>query len=177
MTVDDGSALTGEVVFATPQNNASLSRQATANRALRLARGVYVTGTALPPEAVGYFHRFTIIEHFWPGAVLCGVTALNAGEVVSGYMFVAHPYPERTGKLELPGFTVQPQVAPGPLPGDVELVNGLWMSGVARRLVENVNLRGRPTRVKPAPTPSGVRSSGSPTQAPLRCGQYSRNWI
>ena len=54
MTVDDGSALTGEVVFATPQNNASLSRQATANRALRLARGVYVTGTALPPEAVGY---------------------------------------------------------------------------------------------------------------------------
>ena len=88
----------------------SLSRQAKAGRALRLGRGVYVVETILPSEAVAQSHRFTIIEHFRPGAVLCGITALQGGEVADGCMFVAHPDPDRVVKLELPGITVHPQV-------------------------------------------------------------------
>jgi hypothetical protein len=74
------------------------------------------------------------------------VYALAGGEPVDGRVFVAHPQPKRTAPLALPGLTVHVQHGPGSLPGDMPLPDGLWLSGVARGLVENVHLAGRPPR-------------------------------
>lgn len=140
----------GSVIIATPQNKAGLSRQEKAGTAFRAAPGVYVVGSTLPREAAVRHHRLAIIAAVWPKAVLCDRTALAGGEPVDGWVFVAHPEPRRHADLQLPGVTISVRVGPGALPGDMEMPQGLYLSGVARKLVENVSLRGRPPQDRPA---------------------------
>jgi hypothetical protein len=140
----------GNLVFATPQNRATLSRQSKAGRALRLAPGVYAVGATLPPEKVVYHHRFAIIAHYWPGAVLCDRTALTGGQPYEGWIFIAHPEPARVQVLKLPGVTISVRVGPGQLPGDMPYPEALFLSGAARLLVENVSTAGRPPIGRPA---------------------------
>jgi hypothetical protein len=137
-------------VFSTPQNRAGLSRQTKAGRAMRLTTGVYAVDATLPPEKVVYHHRFEIIAHHWPDAVLCDRTAYRGGEPEDGWMFVCHPEPKRTNDLRLAGLTVTVRVGPGPLPGDMPWPSGLSLSGPARTLVENITAAGRPPRGRPA---------------------------
>ena len=134
----------GTLVFSSQSNRAQLSRWASAGRALRLTPGVYALDATLPPEAVARQHRLAVIAHVWPGAVLCGRSALSGAEPVEGFVYVAHPQPPRTADLRLPGLTVRMQRGPGQLPGDMSLPEGLWLSGPARSLVENVHTVGRP---------------------------------
>ncbi len=115
-----------------------------------MAPGVYLVGSALPREAAVRHHRNSIIAVIWPGAVLCDRTALAGGEPFEGWVFIAHPDPQRHANLEMPGVTVSVRVGPGPLPGDMEMPDGLFLSGVARKLVENVTLPGRPPKGRPA---------------------------
>jgi hypothetical protein len=136
----------GTLTFATASNRAHLSRLAKAGRALRLAPGAYAVGAALPPEEVARNHRFGIICRYWPTAVLCGRTALAGGMPVDGWMFVAHPDPQRRAPLRLPGLRVGVEIGPPALPGDMPMPEGLAISGTARRLVENVDVRGRRPR-------------------------------
>lgn len=144
---------TGTLERLTDGNRAHLSRLARAGRAMRLTRGIYVVGASLPPERVAWHHRFAVIAATWPGAVLCGRTALAGGEPVGGVMYVAHADPRRTTDLTIPGLVVRVQVGPARLPGDMAFPEGLWLSGAARRLVENVNVRGRPR-----PSVAGTRA-------------------
>jgi hypothetical protein len=138
----------GDFVVATPADHSRLSRQVRSGQALRLASGLYAVGATLPPEQVARHHLFAVIAHVWPGAVLCGRTALAGGIAVDGEMYVAHPNPPRRNELALPGVTVVPFIGPPALPGDMGLPNGLSLSGQARQLVENVYLRGRQPRFR-----------------------------
>ncbi|MGH7861520.1 MAG: Fic family protein [Candidatus Dormibacteraceae bacterium] len=140
----------GRLVVATPQTKASLSRQAKAGTAVRVAPNVYIVGATLSPEQAVAHHRTAIIGVFWPGAVLSDRTALTGGMPYQGWIFIAHPDPVRRADLELPGFTVSPRIGPGPLPGDTRMPDGLHISGPARRLVENVSIAGRPPRGRPS---------------------------
>lgn len=140
----------GELVVATPGNKAHLSRQSKAGRALRLAPGLYVLNATLPRANVVYQHRFSLIAHYWPGAVLSDRTALRGGEPHEGWIFIAHPEPGRTQDLQLDGLTVSVRVGPGQLPGDMPMPAGLFLSGQARALVENVSGLGRPPVGRPA---------------------------
>ncbi|MGW6915001.1 hypothetical protein ACWGB8_14490 [Kitasatospora sp. NPDC054939] len=146
MSADRASGSAGDLVFAASQRDRALDQQVKASRALRLAPGVYAVGADLPPETVAYIHRFSLIEHYWPGGVLCGPTAMSGGEPVDGYMFVAHAGQGRKTALKLPGLTVQPTAGPGPLASDESGPGGLWTSGTARRLLENVSQGKRPPR-------------------------------
>jgi hypothetical protein len=140
----------GSVVIATPQNKAGLSRREKAGTAFRAAPGVYVVGSELPPDAAVRHHRFAVIAAVWPGAVFCDLTAFAGGEPVQGWVFIAHPGPRRRADLQLPGVTVSVRVGPGALPGDMAMPHGLFLSGGARKLVENVSLPGRPPTGRPA---------------------------
>jgi hypothetical protein len=140
----------GRLVVATAQNKAGLSRQAKAGAAFRAAPGVYIVGATLPPEHAVRHHRTGIISVFWPGGVLCDRTALAGGEPVDGWVFVAHPSPRRRSDLVLAGVTVSPRTGPGSLPGDMPMPDGLYLSGPARKLVENVSVAGRPPKSRPA---------------------------
>jgi hypothetical protein len=136
----------GRLEFATATNRSHLSRLARSQGAQRLASGIYAVGATLPPEGVVRHHRLAIIAHFWPEAVLVGRTALAGSEPVDGWIYVSHREPARLSALTLPGLTVGVQIGPGQLPGDMSLPEGLWLSGTARGLVENVHRSGRPPR-------------------------------
>ncbi len=133
-------------MVATPQNKASLSRQAKAGGAFRAGPNLYIVGATLPPEHAVRHHRFGIIAAFWPGAVICDRSALAGGDSQDGWMFVAHPNPARRSDLGLPGLTISPRVGPESLPGDMPMPGGLFLSGPARLLVENVSVAGRPAK-------------------------------
>jgi hypothetical protein len=134
----------GSLARANPGNAAHLSRQAKSGIALRLAPGLYVVGASLPPEQIARHHLFEIISTYWPGGVLCGLTALRGGGPVDGVVYVAQSNPARPNPLQLPGIRIVPVVGPDELPGDLSMPEGLSLSGPARVLVENVHLRGRP---------------------------------
>ena len=138
----------GDLVAATPAEHSRLSRQARSGHALRLASGLYAVGATLAPEQVARHHLQAVIAHIWPGAVLCGRTALAGGVAVNGEVYIAHPNPPRRTELALPGVTVVPFVGPPALSGDMGLPLGLSLSGQARQLVENVSLRGRQPRFR-----------------------------
>ncbi len=140
----------GTLSFATPGTRASLSRQAAAGRAIRLAPGIYAVGASVAPEKVAYHHRFDIIGRIWPGAVLCDRTATAGGEPIEGWMFVCHPDPPRRADVVLPGLTIVPRVGPAPLPGDMPMPGGVYLSGPVRGLVENAVAVGRPRVAKPS---------------------------
>jgi len=129
--------------MATAASRAELSRRAKSGRAQRLAPGIYADGATLPPKDVARQHLLEIVAAIWPGAVLCGRTALSGGQPEGGTLFVALPEPTRKSPLELPGVTITPVVGPGDLPGDMPLPEGLFLSGPARCLVENIDLPGR----------------------------------
>ena len=138
----------GEFAAATTADYSRLSRLAKAGKAQRLAAGLYVVGATLPPEQVARHHLHAVVAAIWPDAVLCHRTAIAGGIPVDGAIYVAHPEPARTQLLRLPGVSIVPLVGPAPLPGDIQLPHGLWMSGPTRVLIENVTLRGRPAKSK-----------------------------
>jgi hypothetical protein len=145
----------GRLVIATEQNKAGLSRQAKSGTAVRVAPSVYIVGPTLPIESAVRHHRNAIVAAFWPAAVLADRTALAGGVPVDGWLFIAHPDPLRRADLVLPGMTVSVRTGPGSLPGDMPMPDGLYLSGPARRLVENVGVRGRPPKGRP------VRQAGT----------------
>ncbi len=138
----------GEFAAASNAGYSRLSRLAKSGRAQRLAPGLYAIGATLPPEQVARHHLHNVAASMWPGAVLCHRTALAGGMPVDGAIYVAHPDPPRAQSLQLPGISIVPLVGPSALPGDIQLPHGLWMSGPARALAENVTLRGRPAKSK-----------------------------
>jgi hypothetical protein len=131
-------------IARTSTDRARLSRQSRAGRAMQLAPGIYAVGATLPAAAVARHHLLAVVAHVWPSAVICDRSALAGGQPVDGYLFICHPHPPRAGALQLPGVTVTPRVGPGPLPGDMPMPDGLFVSGPVRQLLENIPARGRP---------------------------------
>lgn len=125
-----------------------MARQHRAGKAVRLAAGVYVIGATLPPEDLARRHLYKIIAHFWPGAVICDRSAFDGAS--SDSVFVCHPKPPRAANLALPGVTVFCRPGPGPLPGDMPMPEELHLSGVARGLLENADVGGRPPKNRPS---------------------------
>lgn len=138
----------GSLEWATTATQSRLSRAVSAGTALRLAPGVYVSGASVGLEHVARHHLFPIVAKYWPRAVLCGKSAASGGLPVDGELYVSLPEPPRRSPLILPGVKVIAFAGPGELPGDIQMPHGLWMSGAARCLVENVYLRGRQARFR-----------------------------
>ena len=136
----------GSLEFPSSTNRARYSRMAAAGTAMRIAPGVYVVGSQLPPAETGRHHLLAVVAHVLPGGVLCGRSALTGGLPNDGRLYVAAPPGARKASLRMPGVTVEPVVGPGPLPGDLQMPHGLWLSGNARKLVENIDVRGRRPR-------------------------------
>lgn len=137
----------GRLEFAaSPTEAKALARLADAGKAQKIAPGIYAVEATLPLKEVVRLHQNEIVAHVWPGGVYCGISALSAGAPKQAMVFVAHPAPDRTTKLKLAGVTIFPVIGPGALPGDIALPGGVFISGPARKLVENVTFVGQPAR-------------------------------
>ena len=122
-----------------------LSLLAKRGSAVRLAPGLYVVGATLPVEQLVRHHALSIISGVWPGGILCARTAFAGGIPDEGKFFITPAdASQRRQPLALPGLTIVAVEGPPRLPADMGLPDGLFLSGTARGLVENVSVRGRP---------------------------------
>lgn len=146
MTIATGHPA-GELAFTSraDRSDERVGRLARLGRAVKLAPSVYAVNATLLVEDVAAFHRNAIAAHFWPGGVLCGVTALTGGQRAAE-VYVSTAGRGRRSPLVLPGTRLVPVDGPGALPGDGQVVGGLFIAGRARTLVENVHVTGRPAR-------------------------------
>lgn len=149
----------GVLRVATPSTRAHLSRLTRAGRAWSLAPRLYVEGASLPRESVARHHALAVIDHVWPGAVLCDRSGLSGPVPIDGWMFLCHPQPARSSDLTMPGLVLSPRVGPGPLPGDIPLPGlDVHQAGQVRTLVENVSAAGRPPAPGRPPRRAGTRA-------------------
>ena len=159
----------GTLTVRTDSNRQTLTRAVKAGRAMRLAPGLYVVDATLPVEQVVRHHLFSIIAAVIPGGVICGRSALAGNPAPGGNVYVGHSQPARKTSLAIPGYTIVPLTAPGPLPGDMLLPGGIHQSGIARSLLENIDLQGRPAAFR-----AGTKSVEDKIDDIARTGGHAR---
>jgi len=140
----------GELIYLANNPSAAermrMSRLKKAGEAIQLGQNLYVVGTTMKVKDVVRHHCDTIISLYWPGGVVVGKSALSSSLRDGGEVFISSPNPKRVNPLTLEGVTIIPILGPGSLPGDIPLPNGVFISGDARRLIENVHLIGKPAK-------------------------------
>jgi hypothetical protein len=129
------NAVWPDLVFAGDADPAVLTRAVQRGTLRRLARGIYTGDTAAEPEAVVHRHLRSIVEHEFPGAVIADRSVLDAGMANDGTLFVVH---NRQRPVEFPGVVVYPRPGPGPVTGDMEYPEGLFISSLERALLDNL---------------------------------------
>ena len=96
---------------------------------------MYTSLVDADPAEVVRRHWSKIVGHELPDAVVVDRSARAAGPV-DGTLFVDHP---RTRPLQLPGLDVVARRGPGPVPGDMEMPDGLWIASIARQLLDDLD--------------------------------------
>jgi Fic/DOC family len=113
---------------------------------VRLARGLWTDEVHAEPAGVVAANWMEIVGKMLPGAVIADRSAF-AMRPVDGLLFVSH---RRTGPLELPGLTVYPDGRTDYRRNDdspMDRLGNLYASSTARALVDNAEMRGRPSAV------------------------------
>jgi predicted transcriptional regulator of viral defense system len=130
-----------DLVFADQRNRARLSRAARDGRLRRLARGIYTQDTHSPAEAVVARHRWAIVAHLIPDAVIVDRSAASGGAPAHHTLFVASK--QRIRDVELPGLRIAVR-AGHRLTSDLPWASDLAIASPARTLVDNLAVsRGR----------------------------------
>jgi len=145
-----GPALgSGEVFLAREVPAASLSRAQAGGLVRRLARGLYTTNVTDTPEEVTRRNIWRIVALLFPGGVIGDRSVVSGGRPSEdGSIYLISPeIGERERVVELPGITIRARRGGGEVAGDMPLPGGIFLSGVARGLLENARLtRGRGER-------------------------------
>jgi len=124
-----------DLVFSGEASPSVLSRAVARGTLQRIVRGVYSGAVEAAPAEVVRRHLWQIVGHVLPGAVVVDRSARRAGPV-DGRLTVDHA---RTRPLSLPGLTVLPRRGPGPVLGDMEMPDGLWIASTARQLLDDLD--------------------------------------
>jgi hypothetical protein len=123
------------VTFADSQNRTSLSRAAREGRLRRVTRGIYTDELEASDEEVVARHRWEMVAHVVPDAVIVDRSAASGGAPAEGVLFVASQ--TRARDVALPGLLVAVREAPR-LSSDQPWAEGLHISSPARTLVDNL---------------------------------------
>lgn len=128
------------LVFSGDEDRRELARAHDRGQLVRLAPGIYTPDTSRTPEQVVHDRLWPIVAHEIPGAVIVDRSVRDGGTGRNGALYVVGT---RSRPLKLPGVVVYPRAGAGPLPSDMSLPDGLYMSSEARGLLDNL----APTRV------------------------------
>ena len=135
------------LIFATLKEASSLSRATRAGKLRRLARGLYTDELKADAAELVRARWHEVLAHYFPGAILADRSVPRASPDGAGHLFVVHP---RERPMVLPGLTIVPREGAPPFPDDIPLGPRVWLSSVARGLVENLRpsraVKGRPRR-------------------------------
>lgn len=123
------------LVFSSETDKDALARARDRGELVRLATGIYTSELDRPIEDVARKRLWEIVARVMPGAVIVDRSVRDGGAASDGHLYVVA---RRRRPLLLPGIAVVPRSGVGPLPGDMELPHGLFMSGPARGLLENL---------------------------------------
>ena len=122
-------------MYASETDKDELRRAVRRGDLVRIASGLYTSETEKPVENVVRERLWQVVGHEMPGAVIVDRSVRDGGTGANGTLYVVA---SRTRPLALPGVTVFPRKGSGPLPGDMSLPDGIWTSGQARGLLENL---------------------------------------
>jgi fido (protein-threonine AMPylation protein) len=120
-----------DIVFADEADRSTLAKAAREGRMTRLGPGIYTP--CHDTEATVSRNWAHIAAHEFPGAIIVDRSARTGSPDQSGLLTVAH---RRRRPLQLPGLTIVPR-AGGVLPGDTQIMLGLWLSSQGRAMIDN----------------------------------------
>jgi Fic family protein len=133
------------LVYSSETDKDELARARDRGELVRLATGIYTSETDRPIEEVAKRRLWEIVARVMPDAVIVDRSVREGGTGSAGTLYVVA---KRRRALSLPGVKIVPRAGAGPQPGDMKLPDGLYMSGFARALLENL----APTRKTAAGT-------------------------
>lgn len=101
----------------------------------KLAPRIYTSNLTDSKEIIIQRHRYHILAHLFPSAVISYRSALEGG-FVNNTIFLTYRY---TRKVELPGLTIRLLQGEGPQLGDTLFMEQLFYASPARAFLENMN--------------------------------------
>ena len=125
-------------IFAVDIRTRSAASKATRDgRLRRIVQGTYTRDLSTPLDVLVRTRLLEVVAAVRPGAVIADRSAVLGGSpTADNLLFVVH---ERRPDVVLPGgVTIRARAGVGPLPHDVALPRGLWMSSEARCALENM---------------------------------------
>jgi hypothetical protein len=124
-------------------SNAAISRKVgTAVRSggvKKLGPRLYTRKVDEPLDTVARRNWQRIAAGYFPGAVVVDRSAFEAMPTADGSVFLdVGPERVRREAVRLPGVTLRPRQGPGPIEGDMPIMDGLYFSGPARKFLDNM---------------------------------------
>jgi Fic/DOC family len=128
-----------EVFASDATTSVAVHRAVQAGRARRIARGVFTRNTSEPIESVVARNWAAIAAHYAPDGVVVDRSAFEAKPSGDGSL-VLDGGPELKARRthELPGLRLRVRPGPGPLPGDMPYLTGLYFSSRPRAWLDNM---------------------------------------
>ncbi len=126
-----------EIMYGGGRESSRISRAVGRRELIKLGPALYTPNQSDPPARVVERHRWPIVAHYAPKAVVTDRTAFEGRPSPDGTVFMTGPVGRR---LDIPGLHLRVRKGPGPLAGDQPFVNGLSIASEPRQLLENLAL-------------------------------------
>jgi len=132
-----------EVIFSSSDQKISrqISKLAKSGTIRKITSRIYTPNFSESAEVIIRRNLFTILGKLYPGALLSHRSALEFKPTSTGNIFLTYSY---TKKIKLPGVTLRILEGPGPIDGDNQFTEGLYVSHQERALLENLQVSKRP---------------------------------
>jgi hypothetical protein len=128
-----------EVFASTAATSLAVRRAVQAGRARRIGRGLFTRNTVEPLESVVARNWTAIASLYVPGGVVVDRSAFDAKPSEDGSLMLdGGPSLKARRTYELPGLRLRVRPGPGPLPGDMPHMEGLFLSSRPRAWLENM---------------------------------------
>lgn len=126
-----------EIIFSSSDSNISkqIRTLVEAGKVKKIAPRVYTSNLKDSAATIVYKHRFSILAHLYPNAILSHRSAFEFKPTEEGHIFLTYSY---TKKINLPGLVVRLIKGSGPIEGDNPIAGKLYVSQNARAFLENL---------------------------------------